>query len=149
MKKQEIERIAQARASTPYRYPMKSITNTSATSSPTRDEEVFEDCMDIRPDQLSTNSKKPPRAPKFLAAGGLPIPQLSQKKPPRSRSRSPVKTTRNSQLASPKKSLTPRNPNGENPHSKISQSDRPPLGPRDLNAVSTRSMGIVNSTLLQ
>lgn len=38
--------------------------------------------MDIRPDQVSTNSKKPPRALKFLAAGGLPIPQLSQKNDP-------------------------------------------------------------------
>lgn len=85
MKKQEMERISQALASTPYRYPLKPTGKTPATPSLGKDEEIVEDCMDVTPDPNLASSqpalaRKPPQTTKFLAAGALPIPQLSQKK---------------------------------------------------------------------
>ncbi len=152
LKKQEIDRIAQALLLTPHCYLTKAaIMRTSGTTS---DKDVFYEAdMDITP-FLPPQQEKPGkdknvnRPARFLVAGNLPIPRRSSQKRMRSRFRSPTKAIRNG-WTSPKKSLTSRGNVTETPASTSStQTKRTPLGPRDPNAVSTRSMGPLDSSPL-
>lgn len=84
------------------------------------------------------------KATRFLAAGGPPIPNVSQRQRPRSRSRSPTRENRNNAISPQKNFATPRLGSGEK--ASQSQTIRAPLGPRDPNAVSTRSMRNLESS---
>ncbi len=144
-KKQEIDRIAQALLLTPHRYLTKAVI--MHTSSTTLDKDVlYKANMDITPSFLpqqekSGTDKNVNRLARFLVAGNLPIPRCLSQKRMRSRSRSPTKATRNG-WTSPKKSLTSCENVTETPTSTSStQTKRTPLGSRDPNTVSTRSIG--------
>ena len=150
---QKTDRIAQALLLTPHRYPTKKptmhITNISS------DKDVFYEAdMDITPplpppgEQTESAKSRNNRPARFLVAGSLPIPRLTSKKRMRSRSRSPARTMQNG-LTSPKKNLTPRENNKEMASSlSFTQPKRVPMGLRDLNAVSTRSIRPPNSSPL-
>ena len=152
LKKQEIDRIAQALLLTPHCYPTKNaIMRTSGTTS---DKDVFYEAdMDITPSLppqqkqrgKDNNVNRPARN---LVAGNLPIRRRSSQKRMRSRFGSPTKATRNGWI-SPKKSLTSRENVTETPASTSStQTKWTSMGPRDPNAVSTRSLGPPDSSPL-
>ncbi len=153
LKKQETDCIAQALLLTPHRYPTNKPTTRIINIS--LDKDVFYEAdIDITPplsppgEQTENAKSKNNRPARFLVAGSLLIARLTSKKHMRSRSRSPVRTIRNG-LTSPKKNFTPRENNKEMASSlSFTQSKRTPMGPRDTNAVSTRSMRPPNSSPL-
>ncbi len=152
MKKQEMKRISQTFALTPYIYSIKDPINVSSIFSPERNKEVFEDWIEVRPDPNLESSqpltKIQPWITKFLAAGVLFILQPSPKKWPQSRSWSLIKTAWKTSQVSSKKNFIPRNFNDKSfSKNQFSQIDGFPLGSWDPNVSGIQSISIINCTL--
>ena len=145
-KKAEMERIAKALAQTPYRYPTNG-KDQRADGDLSQDDPFAEDEMGTQvpieePPRLLPGKRRLPT--KFLAAGGPPVPNLSRRQCPRSRSRSPTSENR-ANAVSPRKSLATSRPSSDKIPNQ-GQTARAALGPRDPNAVSTRSMRNLESS---
>lgn len=108
------------------------------------DEMDTQEPIEEPPRLLPGKKRAPSKTAKFLAAGGPPIPNLSQRQRPRSRSRSPTGENRINAISPQKNLATSRLSGGEK--SSQSQTTRAPLGSRDPNAVSTRSMRNLESS---